>query len=112
MERRRLENEKLEAERLQAEAEARRARIEAEAAMQPPPDTYEDDDSVYLPVYPYYPYNRPGYGNKPWRPGNRPGHGHWPDQPEQWPGHPGHPQPGFGFRPAPRRVISAIPSRP
>jgi hypothetical protein len=113
MERRRLENEKLEAERLQAEAEARRARIEAEAAMQPPPDTYQDNDSVYLPVYPYYQNYRPGYGDKPWRPGNRPGRpGHWPDQPGQWPGQPGHPQPGFGFRPGPRRVISAIPSRP
>ena len=105
MERRRLENEKLEAERLQAEAEALRARMEAEQAMQPPED-YADEDSQYLPVYPYYPYYRPGYSNKPWRPGNWPGRpGHWPDQP-------GHMQPGFGFRPAPHRVISAIPSKP
>jgi hypothetical protein len=112
MERRRLENEKLEAERLQAEAETRRARIEAEAAMRSP-DTYADDDYRYLPVYPYYPGHRPGYGDKPWRPGNRPGRpGHWPDQPEFWPGHSGHLQPGSGFRPPSRRVISAIPARP
>ena len=113
MERRRLENEKLEAERLQAEAEAMRARNEAEAAMQAPPDTYANDDSVYLPAYPYYPGYRPGYGGKPWRPGNRPGrHGHWPDLPGHWPGQPGHPQPGHGFGPGPRRVIGAIPPRP
>jgi hypothetical protein len=112
MERRRLENEKLEAERLQAEAEARRARIEAEAVMQAP-DTYTDDDSVYLPAYPYYPGYGPGYGDKPWRPGNRPGRpGHWPDQPGYWPGQPGRPQPGPGFRPTPRGAISAIPARP
>jgi hypothetical protein len=113
MERRRLENEKLAAERLQAEAEARRARIEAEAAMQAPA-SYADDGSVYLPAYPYYPGHGPGYGDKPWRPGNRPpGHpGHWPEQPGYWPGQPGSPQPGPGFRPPARRVISAIPSRP
>jgi hypothetical protein len=113
MESRRLENEKLEAERLQAEAEARRARVEAEAAMSPPSDTYADDDSVYLPAYPYYPGYRPGYGNKPWRPGDQPGRpGHGPDQPGYWPGQPGRPQPGPGFRPPSRRVISAIPARP
>jgi hypothetical protein len=113
MERRRLENEKLEAERLQAEAEARRARIEAEAVMQPPPDTYADDASVYLPAYPYYPGYRHGYGDKPWHAGDRPPrHGHWPDQPGYWPGQLGRPQPGPGFRPPSRRVISAIPARP
>jgi Domain of unknown function (DUF4124) len=112
MERRRLENEKLEAERLLAEAQARRARMEAEAAMQTP-DTYADDDSVYLPAYPYYPGYGPGYGGKPGHPGYRPDRpGHWPDQPGYWPGQPGRPQPGPGFEPAPRRVISAIPARP
>jgi hypothetical protein len=111
METRRLENEKLEAERLQAEAEARRARIEAEAAMQPP-DAYADEGSVYLPAYPYYPGYGPRYGDKHWRPGDRPGRpGHWPDQPGYWPGQSGHPQPGHGFRPPARRVISAIPAR-
>ena len=112
MERRRLENEKLEAERLQAEAEALRARMEAEQAMQPPED-YADEDSQYLPVYPYYPSYRQWNGGKPWRPGNWPGRpGHRPDEPGHWPGQPGHPQPGFGFRPAPHRVISAIPPKP
>jgi hypothetical protein len=98
MERRRLENEKLEVERLQAEAEVQRARAEAEAAMQSP-DGYADETSVYAPVYPYYPYHRPGYDGKPWPPG-------------YWPGNsPGH-TPGMpGFRPVPHRVISAIPSR-
>jgi hypothetical protein len=109
MERRRMENEKLEAERLQAEAEIMRARREAEAAMQPPPDSYADTDSVYLPVYPYPAYG-PGYGGKRWRPGERPEH--WPDQPGYWPGQPGHSQPGPGFRPPSRRVISAIPAKP
>jgi hypothetical protein len=104
MERRRLENEKLEAERQQAEAETLRARREAEAAMQPPPDSYTDTDSVYLPAYPYYPGYGPVYGNKPWRPGNRPGRpGHWPDQPGY--------RPGPGFRP-PARSIGSIPARP
>jgi hypothetical protein len=112
MEKRRLENEKLRAERLQAEAEARRARIEAEAAMQAPAAN-TDNDSVYLPAYPYYPGYGPGYGGKPWRPGDRPDRpGHWPEQPGHWPGQPGRPQPGPGFRPPSRRVISAIPSRP
>jgi hypothetical protein len=111
MERRRLENEKLEAERLQAEAEAMRARREAEAAMQAPA-AYADDDSGYLPVYPYYPGYGPGYGDKPWRPGNGPGRpGYWPDEPGHWPVQPGRPQPGRGFGPGPRRVISAIPAR-
>jgi len=105
MERRRLENEKLEAERLQAEAESMRARREAEAAMQSPPDTYADTDSVYLPAYPYYPGYGPGHGYKNWHPG-------WHDQPGYSPGQPGHPQPGPGFRPPSRRVISAIPARP
>jgi hypothetical protein len=120
MEKRRLENEKLEAERRLAEAEARRARMEAEAASQAP-DADADDDSVYLPVYPYFPGYGPGYGDKPWRAGDRPGHpGHWPGHPGRWPEQPGfwlgqpggRPQPGPGFRPTPRGVISAIPARP
>ena len=112
MEKRRLENEKLEAERLLAEAEARRARMEAEAAAQAPA-AHEDDHSVYLPAYPYYPGYGPGHDDKPWRPGDRPGRpGHWPNQPGYWPGQPGRPQPGPGFRPGSRGVISAIPARP
>jgi hypothetical protein len=97
MERRRLEKEKLEAERVQADAEAARARAEADAAMQSP-NSYAGDTPVYAPVYPYYPYYRPGYGGKPWPPG------HWPGQPGHSPGMP-------GFRPMPRRVISAIPAQ-
>jgi hypothetical protein len=110
MERRRLENEKLEAERLQAEAEALRARMEAEAAMAQT-DGYADEDTRYnyVPAYPYYPYHRPGYGNKPWHPG------HWPAQPKhrppRWTGQPG-PAPGRpGFGPRAHRVISAIPAK-
>jgi hypothetical protein len=109
MEKRRLENEKLEAERRLAEAEARRARMEAEAAAQPPV-IYQDEGTVYLPAYPYY----PGYGGRPWRPGERPGRpGHWPDEPGYWPSQPGRPPPGPGpgVRPPPR-TISAIPARP
>lgn len=112
MERRRLENDKLEAERQLAEAEAMRARIEAQAAMQTP-DTNEDRSFGYLPVYANYPGYGPGHGNRPWRPGDRPDWPvPWPDQPGHWPGQPGRPQPGPGFRPPTRRVISAIPARP
>jgi hypothetical protein len=104
MERRRLENEKLVAERRQAEAEAARARIEAQAAQQAP-DTYVDPGFGFLPVYPGYPGYSPGYGNRPWRPGDRP------NRPGYWPVQPGRPQPGHGTRPPGRRVISAIPAR-
>jgi hypothetical protein len=110
MERRRLENEKLEAQRLLAEAEARRARMEAEAAAQAPVG-YQEQGTVYLPAYPYY----PGYGEKPWRPSEGPGRPeHWPDEPGYWPGQPGRPQPGPGpgFRPGRPRIISAIPAKP
>jgi Domain of unknown function (DUF4124) len=105
MERRRLENDKLEAERQLAEAEAMRARIEAQAVMQKP-DTNADRSFGYLPVYPNYTGYGPRHGNRPWRPGD---HTDWPGH---WPGHPGRPQPGPGFRPPTRRVISAIPARP
>jgi hypothetical protein len=112
MERRRLMNEKLEAERQLAEAEAMRARIEAQAAMQTP-DTNAERSFGYLPVYPGYPGYGGGYGNRPWRPGARPDRpGNWPDKPGYWPGQPGRPQPGHGSGPAGRRVISAIPARP
>ena len=112
MERRRLESEKLEAERLRAEAEARRAKMEAEAAAQPP-IIYPEDETVYLPAYPYYPGYGSGHRERPWRPGNRPGGpGYCPDKPGYWLGKPVHPQPGHGFRPAPHRIISTIPPRP
>ena len=68
MQTRRLKNEKLMAERKQADAEASKARAEAQAALQ---DSYYNDDVTY---YPYYPrYRRPWNGHKP-----RPGHGHRP----------------------------------
>jgi hypothetical protein len=68
MQTRRLENEKLTAERKQADAEASKARAEAQAALQ---DSYYNDDVSY---YPYYPrYRRPWNGHKP-----HPGHGHRP----------------------------------
>ena len=77
MERTRLENEKLTAERLQAEAEANRARAEARATQQIQYQGNSQDDARYYPAYPYYRgYGyRPGYGNKP-HPGKpgRPGH--------------------------------------
>jgi hypothetical protein len=111
MEKRRLESEKLEAERLRAEAEARRARMEAEAAAQPP-ETYPDDNTVYLPFYPYYPGHGPGHSKKPWRSGNRPGGpGYRPDKPGHWPRQP-HTRPAHRFRQAPHRTSSAIPPRP
>ena len=77
MERTRLENEKLTAERLQAEAEANRARAEARATQQIQYQGSSQDDARYYPAYPYYRGygNRPGYGHKP-HPGKpgRPGH--------------------------------------
>lgn len=73
MESRRLLNEKLTAERLQAEAEASRARAEALAAQQP--DIIYDNapDGYFLPYYPYPQHRRPHKGHKPGRPG-RPEH--------------------------------------
>jgi len=76
MQTRRLENEKLAAERKRADAEASKARAEAQAALQ---GSYNNDDGRYYPVYPYY----PRYGYRP-RPGHRPGHGD----------RPGHSRPG------------------
>jgi hypothetical protein len=77
MERTRLENEKLTAERLQAEAEANRARAEARATQQIQYQGSSQDDARYYPAYSYYPNyrHRPGHGNKP-HPGKpgRPGH--------------------------------------
>ena len=79
MERTRLENEKLTAERLQAEAEANRARAEARATQQIQYQQNTQDDARYYPAYPYYSNNRhrPGYGHrphpgKPGKPGNLP----------------------------------------
>ncbi len=65
MERTRLENEKLIAERLQAEAEAKKARAEATQQIQYQQNT--QDDTRYYPAYPYYQGNRyrPGHGHKP-----------------------------------------------
>jgi hypothetical protein len=113
MERRRLESEKLEAERRLAEAEARRARMEAEAAAQPPA-TYQDERTIYFPAYPYYPGYRRSYVDRPRRAGDRPGRpGHWPDKPGDRSGKPGYPQP----RPGPHirlppPAIGVIPARP
>lgn len=79
MERTRLENEKLTAERLQAEAEANRARAEARATQQIQYQGNSEEDTRYYPAYPYYLNNRhqPGYGHrphpgKPGKPGNLP----------------------------------------
>jgi hypothetical protein len=65
-------------ERLQAEAEARRA-----AASQPTV-VYEDDNdgTDYYPVFPYYYGYRPGY-----RPGFKPGHRPGRPAPLPEPGH-------------------------
>lgn len=73
MEKKRLENEKLIAKRLQAEAELRKA--SAAAAQQTPYQQNTQGQTRYYPAYPYYP--NPGY---------RPGHGYRPH-----PGRPGHP---------------------
>ncbi|MEN8205742.1 MAG: DUF4124 domain-containing protein [Pseudomonadota bacterium] len=72
MERSRLANEKLIAEKRQADAEASKARAEAAAAQQ---RSYRssNDNTRYYPAYPYY----PGYGHHP----GRPGHGHKPVHP-------------------------------
>ena len=68
----RLENEKVRTERLQAEAEARRAAT----ANQPRSSDYYYDSNRYFPATSFLGY-RPGYqpGYKPGhRPGNKPGH--------------------------------------
>ncbi len=82
MEARRLENEKLAAEKRQAIAEANKARAEAMAIQQ---GTYNNssNNTRYYPVYSYY----PRYGHHPWKPG----HGHKP-KPEH-PIYPGHTRP-------------------
>lgn len=100
MQTRRLENEKLIAERKRAEAEARRAVAEAEAQQQE--EEYQEAVPEYYPVYPLYGY-RPRHGRHPGaRPGDRPVHwpghrpGHRPDKPAGRPGHlpaPGAPRP-------------------
>lgn len=64
METQRLLAEKLKAERLQAEAEARQAQAEALAAQQPPIQ-YQNAPDWY--IYPYYPrhHHRPPGSHKP-----------------------------------------------
>ena len=81
METRRLENEKLAAEKKQASAEASKARTEAAAIQQRSYYDSADDNNRYYPVYPYY----PPYGHHP----GRPGHGHKPVHPV----HPVYPRP-------------------
>jgi hypothetical protein len=75
MQTRRLESEKLAAQKRQADAEAGKARAEAQAALQ---DSGYNDNVGYYPAYPYYPrYRRhPGHGHK-----YRPGHGNRPGYP-------------------------------
>ena len=92
MQTRRLENEKLVAERKQAEAEASKARAEAQAVLQ---NAYNNDSVSYYPVYSYYPrYRR----HRPWRGhGHRPGHGY----------RPGHSRPG-----RPRTSLGKTPGMP
>jgi hypothetical protein len=80
MQKSRLENEKVRTERLQAEAEARRAAT----ANQPRSSDNYYDSNRYYPATSFFGYRsgyQPGYqsgyrpGNKPGhRPGNRPGH--------------------------------------
>lgn len=92
MQTRRLENEKLVAQKKQAEAEASKARAEAQAALQ---NTYSDP-VTYYPVYPYYPryrHHRPRRGNGPGH-GHRPGHG---DRPGY--SRPGRPRTSLGKTP-------------
>jgi hypothetical protein len=81
MEARRLENEKLVAEKKQADAEARKARAEAAAIQQRSYNESADDNPRYYPIYPYY----PRYGHHP----GRPGQGHKPVHPV----HPIYPRP-------------------
>jgi hypothetical protein len=102
MQKRRLENEKLAAEKRQADAEASKARAEAQAALQNP---YYNEPDTWYPVYPYYPrygHRRPGYGNKPGH-GNRPGHGSKPGYGNR----PGHSRPGKS-----RALIGKTPGMP
>ena len=78
MQTRRLESEKLAAQKRQADAEAGKARAEAQAALQ---DSGYNDNVGYYPAYPYYPYypryrRHPGHGHK-----YRPGHGNRPKYP-------------------------------
>lgn len=92
MQQSRLESEKVKTERLQAEAEAKRAA----AASQPYVSSGDDDSDRYYPVYPAYPYYygyRPGY-----RPGYKPGHrpGRPVQRPEPGRG-PGRTSPGAGL---------------
>ena len=80
MQTRRLENEKLAAQKKQADAQASKARAEAQAALQ---NAYYNENVSYYPVYPYYPRYRshPGHGHRPGHLpayGNRPGHGNRP----------------------------------
>ena len=82
MESRRLENEKLAAEKRQAIAEANKARAEAAAIQQ---GAFNDNNTRYYPVFSYY----PRYGHHPWKPGH--GHGHKPKP--RHPIHPGHTRP-------------------
>jgi len=92
MQTRRLKNEKLVAEKKQAEAEAGKARAEAEAALQ---NAYNNDPVTYYPAYPYYPRYR---HRRPWRGyGHRPGHGY----------RPGHSRPG-----RPRTSLGKTPGMP
>ena len=74
METQRLLNEKLRAERLQAEAEASRAFAEALAAQQPVIQ-YQSQPGLYAyPYYPRYYHHRPGK-----HPHHKPGRPGWPE---------------------------------
>ena len=73
MEARRLENEKLAAEKKRTEAEARKTRAEAAAIQQGAYTDSVSDNRRYYPAYPYYPRygyhpGRPGHGFKPVHP--------------------------------------------
>jgi hypothetical protein len=86
METQRLLNEKLRAERLQAEAEARRALAETLAAQQPV-ILYENQPGLY--AYPYYPRNHHRHPGR--HPHHKPG----------WPGRPEHYTSGITIKPPP-----------
>lgn len=98
---RRLENEKLAAEKRQANAEASRARAQTEVINQDTGNYNATNNARYYPAYPYY----PRYPRYPRYPG-WPGHGHKP----VYPVHPVYP--GRGRITTPRTSLGKTPGMP